>query len=165
MLFRSFNELPGKKYLRYVPNGDHSLKNTDAQFTLLAFYDALLRKKELPEFTWKMPQEGTLVVNTKTKPAEVKLWQATNPNARDFRLEIIGPAYKSTNLEETGEGTYQAVVEKPAKGWTAYFVELTFKNDPVPLKFTTQVAVVPDVLPFLDKVPKGTERRTAAAGN
>ena len=37
-----FNDLVGPKYLRYVPNADHSLKGTDAPFTLLAYYGAVL---------------------------------------------------------------------------------------------------------------------------
>jgi len=40
-----FKDLRGKKYLRYVPNSDHSLKNTDAITSLLAFYDAILHHK------------------------------------------------------------------------------------------------------------------------
>ena len=47
-------------------------------------------------------------------------------------------------------------VPEPTKGWTAFFVELTFPtgNSSPPFKFTTQVRVVPDVLPH-KFVPKG----------
>ena len=38
------------------------------------------------------------IVTPKDTPLEVKLWQATNPKARDFRLEAVGPIYKSTVL-------------------------------------------------------------------
>jgi len=40
-------------------------------------------------------------------------------------------------------------VRKPESGWTAFFVELVFDSgdDKAPYKFTTQVQVVPDVLP------------------
>ena len=35
------------------------------------------------------------------------------------------------------------------EGWTAFFVELTFKSGgPFPFKFTTEVSVVPDRLPY-----------------
>ena len=54
--------------------------------------------------------------------------------------------------DKDGDGVYEAKVEKPAKGWTAFFIELTYPapggDPPVPLKLTTQVSVVPDVLPF-----------------
>ena len=40
-------------------------------------------------------------------------------------------------------------VKQPAKGYTAYFIELTFPSGGVdPFKFTTGVKVSPDVYPF-----------------
>ena len=42
-----------------------------------------------------------------------------------------------------------AKVEKPPLGWTAFFVELVFPSgERTPYKFTTQVQIVPDVLPY-----------------
>jgi hypothetical protein len=39
-------------------------------------------------------------------------------------------------------------VEKPTQGWTAFFVELVFDSgERIPYKFSTQVSIVPDVLP------------------
>ena len=47
-------------------------------------------------------------------------------------------------------------VAPPGKGWTAFFVELEYDSGTrLPLKFTTAVKVVPDVLPFADKDPAG----------
>lgn len=144
-----FKDLPGVKYLRYVPNTDHSLKGSDAYETLLACYDAVLHQVHLPRFSWKAEKNGTLHVSTQDPPTSVKLWQATNPNARDFRMESLGPKYESTELTDSGGGVYVAKVAAPVKGWTAFFVELTFPSGcQVPFKFTTQVCVVPDVLPY-----------------
>jgi PhoPQ-activated pathogenicity-related protein len=39
-----FDDLKGPKYLRYVPNGDHSLRGTDAADGILAFYRAANRQ-------------------------------------------------------------------------------------------------------------------------
>lgn len=140
-----FDDLPGTKYLRYVPNSDHSLKNSDALFTLLACYDAVIHKRPLPQFSWEHARNGELRVRTQTKPTEVKLWTATNPKARDFRLETLGPLYQSQALNEKDPGLYSARVAKPDSGFTAYFVELTFPSDgPSPFKFTTDVRVIPD---------------------
>ncbi len=142
-----FDALPGEKYLRYVPNTNHSL-NADARESLVAFYDALLRGQPRPKFSWKFEKNGDIRVTTVDHPTEAKLWSATNPDKRDFRLESIGPAYKSTVLTAKGN-TYVGSVEKPAKGWTAYFVELTFPSGgKYPFKFTTAVRVTPDTLPF-----------------
>jgi len=143
-----YADLPGEKHLRYVPNTDHGLGGSDAIQSLLVFFQSVLKDSPRPNFTWTV-QGDTIEVTTTTAPAEVKLWQATNPNARDFRKETIGPAWKSSELKQQGGGKYIAKVPAPPKGWTAFFVELTFDSGfPLPYKFTTQVKVVPDVLPF-----------------
>jgi len=50
-----------------------------------------------------------------------------------------------------------AKVAKPASGFTAYFVELTFPSSmKYPFKFTTAVRVTPDVLPFPPPQPGKT---------
>ena len=157
-----FDDLHGEKYLRYVPNTDHSLRNSDARESLIAFYDAFLRNQPSPKFSWKLEKDGSIRVKTTDKPAEVKLWQATNPSARDFRLMTIGPAYQSTVLNEEGS-SYIARVAKPAKGWTAYFVELTFPSGgKYPFKFTTPVRVEPDVLPYPPPKPARATPATSA---
>jgi len=148
-----FHDLPGEKFLRYVPNTDHGLGNSDAIQSLLVFYQSILKNAPRPKFTWSVKNDGSIEVSTTTAPKEVKLWQATNPKARDFRLEIIGPVWKSSDLAAAGPGKYVANVPKPAEGWTAFFVELTFDSGgPLPYKFTTEVHVVPDTLPFADKL-------------
>jgi PhoPQ-activated pathogenicity-related protein len=148
-----FKDLAGVKYLRYVPNADHSLKNSDALTSLLACYTAVLKDTKLPQFSWTLEEDGSIRVKATDKPESVKLWQATNPDARDFRLQTIGPVWKSMDLKDEN-GAYIAKVEKPEKGWTAFFAELTYGNGtPAPFKFTTQVRVVPDVKPFKYKQP------------
>ena len=143
-----FGDLKGKKYLRYVPNADHSLRGSDALESILAFYQAILSKTPMPKFSWEMAEDGSIRVKAEDRPTEVNLWQATNPKARDFRLVAIGPAYKKSRLEPSGDKTYVAKVAKPATGWTAFFVELVYnRGDQPPFKFTTQVSIVPDLLP------------------
>lgn len=155
-----YNDLPGVKYLRYVPNAEHSLRGSDAWMTLLACYNAILTGAELPQFNWEIEKDGTIRVETKSKPTEVKLWQATNPGARDFRLTSIGPRWTSSTLTAEGNGVYRAKVAPPKRGWTAYMVELTFPSGLLmaPYKFTTGVKVIPDVLPFADQVPASNQR-------
>src|SRR6266852_8202298 len=69
-----FDDLKGPKYLRYVPNGDHSLRGTDAADSILAFYRAIVEGSPLPKFKWKMEKDGSITVETETKPREVNLW-------------------------------------------------------------------------------------------
>jgi PhoPQ-activated pathogenicity-related protein len=88
-------------------------------------------------------------VETAERPLAAVLWQATNPQTRDFRLETIGPAYRRSILEPDADGIFRARVPEPARGWAAYFVELTFASGgPFPFKFTTEVGVLPETLPF-----------------
>ena len=149
-----FDDLIGDKYLRYVPNADHSLDGSDAVESLLAFYWTLLHNKPRPEMSWSFLDDGSIRVRAKTTPKQVLLWQATNGQARDFRVETLGKQYTSTVLRDQGDGIYVAAVTPPEKGWTAYFVELTYEiGAPVPFKLTTAVRVVPDVLPFAGKDP------------
>ncbi len=153
-----FDDLPGVKYLRYVPNTDHSLKGSDANRTLLAWHHAILNHTPLPQFTWQHGPDGTLTVKVATTPLEVRLWQATNPKARDFRLETLGPVWTSTVVSGQA-GTYTATVPAPTTGWSAYLMELTFELGPgLSLKLTTNVTVTPKTLPFSAfnaPVPKG----------
>jgi PhoPQ-activated pathogenicity-related protein len=143
------DDLQGEKYLRYVPNAKHNLAGSDARESLTAFYQAVLNGKARPRFSWKKASDGAFVVTVKDTPKEVHLWQATNPNARDFRVDTIGNAYTKTTLTEQQRGVYVGRVEKPAKGFTAYFVELVYESGgKYPFKFTTNVGIAPDVLPF-----------------
>jgi PhoPQ-activated pathogenicity-related protein len=153
-----FNDLPGEKYLLYCANTDHGLKGAEADKALLAWYTALLSGRDLPQFSWQVAGEGDMLVKVKTRPSEVLLWTATDPNARDFRLETIGKAWTSSPLAAAGEGEYRARVAAPEKGWTAYFVELRFDSGmPASFRCSTEVRVVPDILPFADKLNAPTK--------
>lgn len=147
-----WNDLRGENYLRYVPNADHSLGGTDALETVIAFHGLLASGAKPPRFSWRRANDGTLRVLAGDQPQEVRLWQATNPHARDFRIETLGPAYASEAIEAQTEGLYVARVPAPASGWTAWFLELTYDvGAATPLKLTTDVAVTPNTLPFADK--------------
>jgi PhoPQ-activated pathogenicity-related protein len=147
-----FDQLPGTKYLRYVPNADHSLKGSDAYETLGAWQWATMRGTTLPRFSWSRQDDGTVAVVVDNHPKAVKLWQANNPGARDFRMEVIGPTWWATTVEPDGN-TYRARPQ-PGKGWTAYLLELTYDiGAPVPLKVTTPVWVTPDTLPHAAPTP------------
>lgn len=143
-----FSQLPGEKYLRYVPNTDHGL-GLQAYIDLSAFYSTVLNNTPRPKFGWKKLADGSLRVTTETKPSAVRMWQAHNPEARNFRLDTIGKAWTSKELEGQGDGVYVAEAPKPDKGYTAFMVELEYPSGGTfPLKFTTEVSVVPQVMPF-----------------
>jgi PhoPQ-activated pathogenicity-related protein len=142
-----FNDLPGVKYMRCIPNTDHSLGGSDVYYTLEGCYQSILFKTPLPQFSWTLQSSNTVRVVATDLPNVATLWQATNPSARDFRLQTIGAVWQSTVLANQGGGVYLGAVSTPAPGWKAFFVELTYNRTGLqPLKFTTQVYVVPDTL-------------------
>ena len=144
-----FDQLKGEKLLRYVPNADHGLKDSDAVQSIAAFYQMVTTGKPRPEYSWTFEEDGSIRALPKTKPSKVLLWQANNPKARDFRLMTIGPAFKSTELQPGVDGAY--VASKPADqpGWTASFIELTYDvGGSFPFKVTTAVRITPNELPF-----------------
>ncbi|KAB2675224.1 MAG: PhoPQ-activated pathogenicity [Verrucomicrobia bacterium] len=144
-----FDRLPGTKYLRYVPNADHSLRGSDAYETLAAWQWATSHRTVLPRFSWSNEADGSIRVETQDKPKSAKLWQIHNQDARDFRLEAIGPAWWATQLADEGKQVFRGKPTAATKGWTAFMIELTYDiGAPVPLKLTTAVRVTPDTLPF-----------------
>jgi PhoPQ-activated pathogenicity-related protein len=153
-----YKDLPANKYLLYCANTDHGLNDSNADKALVAWYTAILTGRELPSFTWDAAEPGHMVVNAKTRPTQVMLWTATNPTARDFRLETIGKTWQSAPLTGNDKGVYDARVEAPEKGWAAYFVELQFDSGTAtPYRFSTEVRIVPDTLPFAEKLKAGAK--------
>lgn len=149
-----WDDLQGEKHLRYVPNADHGMDGTDALETVVAFYSMIVNGKPRPEYTWSENRDGSFKIQSQVEPSEVRLWQATNPFARDFRVETLGKQYTSRVLTAQDDGSYLAQVDAPEQGWTAYFVELTYPSGgPFPLKVTTNVRVTPDTLPYQGRSP------------
>jgi len=142
-----FEGLKGEKYLRYMPNTDHGL-SLEAYMNAASFYHALRNNTPRPEFSWKSEADGTLTMECKTTPEKVLLWQASNPKARDFRMEEIGKVWSSTPLTAT-DGVYSALPALPETGYTAFFIEVTFKNPEfaLPFVFTTGINILPATYP------------------
>jgi PhoPQ-activated pathogenicity-related protein len=150
-----FDDLRGEKQLRYVPNAGHALAKTDARESLQAFYTMVVEGRRRPEVRWSFQPDGTITATTSERPQAVRLWQATNPKARNFRFDVLGAAYTGTPLEPAGPNTWVASVPAPAAGWTAFFLEFSFPSGgPFPLKTTTGVRVLPDALPYPAPEPK-----------
>jgi PhoPQ-activated pathogenicity-related protein len=148
-----YNQLLAPKYLRYIPNTSHGLNRTVNQ-TLLSFYASILNGSPLPECIWTTNKSGNMVVTTKVRPIEVKLWQADNRGARDFRELTIGKVWKSKVLHslksQSNRYQYEVVVERPESGWRAYFAEVIFPDVASgKISLTTEVTVIPDTLPHI----------------
>jgi PhoPQ-activated pathogenicity-related protein len=145
-----FHQLPNptQTYLRYMPNKDHYMEGVLDDYNnllgLLTWGVNVMNGTSNPQYSWTIDANRQLVVHAASAPDSVKLWQATNPNGRDFRLETVGPIYTSSTLTDQGNHTYVTNVPTPAQGFTAFFVELTFGLQ----VYTTEIVVNPDYDPF-----------------
>ncbi|MGR9000236.1 MAG: PhoPQ-activated protein PqaA family protein [Gammaproteobacteria bacterium] len=154
-----FKDLPETKWLRYTPNSDHK-QSMDVAKSLASWVDQINDGQTPPLYNWTIEPDGSILVVTVDRPDRVRLWQATNPNARDFRLESIGPVWTSTDLANIGPGIYRGYVPPPPQGWTAFMVELTYEEsgllEPNQV-FTTDVVITPNTLPFADIDPQSVQ--------
>ena len=155
-----WEELTGEKQIRYVPNAGHSLEGTDVIQTLTAFHHAMITEAPLPTMDWEVV-EDRLEIRTDPAypPSAVKLWQTTNPEARDFRIDVIGETWTATDIFISENGRYELTVSPPEEGWRAFFAEMTFEmSERAPLKLTTGVVVTPETLayaPYESPMPQG----------
>lgn len=157
-----FDDLPGITKMRAVQNWDHSIdRSGDAIFSAVGFYEAILNKVTMPEMIVEVVEETDDAVewlltvkieDERVSLRRLSLWQGTNPESRDFRQETIGRPFRMRMLlpDEDGEhaGRYRVRVEKPESGYTAFFVEDRYdvEGQKLPLVFSTQVQVIPDIL-------------------
>jgi len=135
-----FPQLKGTKSLYYEPNAGHGL-GAGIGPTLVAFLNASLAGKTLPELSWSRLAVGELKVQWKQKGAVPWLWQAESPT-RDFRRA------KWTRTALTGEGETVVKVDKPQAGWTAFYVDVRFPAEQgLPFGLSTEMTVIPDTFP------------------
>ena len=91
-----FDQLPGEKHLRYVPNASIRSTRPTRSRACEAFYASIVNGTPRPEINWTFERDGSIKVDREGPPrARSLLWQATNPDARNFRLDVIGDAYQS----------------------------------------------------------------------
>ncbi len=143
-----WDDLKGDKWITYVPNAGHSLKekgadgeesHTRALSALSAFGRAYICDKPLPKLTWKhTEQDGKFVVTATSDPAPkaARLWCADAPT-RDFR--------KSTWKEKPAKlngGTAIAVVAAPESGCRVFFIECEYEQDGLRYFLSTQLRIV-----------------------
>ena len=120
-----YDQLPGSKSLRVVPNSSHNGILSVAEQSLISFVNRF--------------QE--LTVSLSEKPTAVLQWTAKNPVARDFRY-ACDIKYNSVPVSlTTDDGTLRIPLTTPDSGWEATYIEATFNDGYVA---TTQVYITPD---------------------
>jgi PhoPQ-activated pathogenicity-related protein len=104
-------ELPAEVLQRIVPNTDHSMdgKLEEAVSGLIAWYQVQLYDVDKPNIEWHLTPSGELEVSSDQTPLIARLWQATNPSARDFRYEIVGnQAWQSSVISADADAGWNA---------------------------------------------------------
>lgn len=148
-----FDELKGESHIRFAPNTDHSLNNSqtgvlDSLYSLLGWYQTILYGLPRPVIDWKL-DNNTLVATTSITPVVVKVWTANNDSARDFRKDTIGEAWTSTAVMPDENGNYVAPLNTSANGYSASYIEFIYQGlGGIPLTYSTQIYVTPDTYPF-----------------
>ena len=110
-----FGDLPGEKYLRYVPNADHSLRDSDAMESIIAFYQTILAGRPRPKYSWTFESDGSIRVKTDDVAQSghaLASDQSAGPRLprEDDRQNLSEPA-----AEGRGGGVYVGKIDPPAK--------------------------------------------------
>lgn len=154
-----WDSLPGEKHLQYVPNYGHDLRESDALPNMISFYTAIINGYPRPSVSWKIEGDKIFIqTDPKQRPSSIKLWTANNPQARDFRIDVLGPKWTPTEILVNEKGSYEVEIREPAIGYSGYFVEITYPGQAA-IKVTTGVEVLPRAHPFAafeSKRPMGT---------
>ncbi|KML23292.1 PhoPQ-regulated protein [Leclercia adecarboxylata] len=140
-----YDQLPGSKSLRVVPNSTHYGILSVAEHSLSTFVNRFQEKQKLPEITEKVRNRGDgkkeLEVSFSEKPATILQWTARNPVARDFR-SACDVKYNSVPVSlADGDDKLSIPLTSPDKGWQATYIEATFSDGYVS---TTQVYITPN---------------------
>jgi PhoPQ-activated pathogenicity-related protein len=135
-----WNDLEGEKYILYVPNNRHGLKDYVRLIgSLNAFHQRAAGGKALPKVTWKY-EEGNatfwLRMKSDQDPQYARVWIAS-AKTRDFREA----KWTSRPVKATDAG-YVHAQPFPESGYTAIFGEVVYESDRVPYFLSTNVKIV-----------------------
>lgn len=146
-----WDDLPGQKFLLYVPNNGHSLKDYGRVVgSVLALHQHQAGRKPMPRFEWQFQPDGdgmSLAVTADPRPESVRVWMTSSPSA-----DLRRAAWKAKSLRVRDGRVHHQV--RPAKTFQAFFIEAEFRNGrPAPLYLSTTMRIVP---------PAGAAPRTAS---
>lgn len=164
-----FDELKGPKYLRMMPNAEHSCAGHEISllFGIRAFYLSVMNNKPLPQISWTLNTTSTggkITLFSDSTPQTVHCYYATTLDGKrkDFRLlrgtpgnpskpQIHPVFWYQQYVPQTATNTWEVEFKNPEVGWTAFFIQVTFPGlEGSVLEFTTQTLIIPDTDPFPD---------------
>lgn len=143
-----WDDLPGEKWVSYVPNAGHDLQQklpggktdfTRAINNIAAFAKAQVFDLRLPKMSWAHGDAGgkhLVSVTSDVAPKAARLWVADAPT-RDFRKSTWNE--KPVTLDKGG---VKAEVDAPASGCRVFLVECEYDLDGLRYYLTTQLRIV-----------------------
>ncbi len=137
-----WDDLKGDKWVLYVPNAGHNLKEekgTRALNALAAFARAQTLGKSLPGLKWKHDDfqgQARLHIDCTEAPKAAHVWEAVSPT-RDFRK-----AKWSESSATVAEKSITVTTALPKEGYKTFFVEMDYEMDSIKYNLSTQVRVL-----------------------
>jgi PhoPQ-activated pathogenicity-related protein len=138
--------LPGENQVRELPNQSHAVDMKIIESALLAYYRTIVHHETRPKLSWRTsPTAGLTEIITDQEPLAVTLWEAENPQARDFRLAskiIYMPKKLKGQCLRQDRCSYAVSIPAPLQGWKADFIEVSFntaQGDPLVLTTPTYI--------------------------
>lgn len=134
-----WSDLPGKKYVLYVPNQGHGLNDKERTLgTITALHRQAAGELKLADLDWQFleePGKVRLRLKSSERPESVSAWLAESPT-RDFR----NARWSSQPMPASGEDYEFELPLKPA-GLQAMFGEAVFSTDRAPYFLSTNVRI------------------------
>jgi PhoPQ-activated pathogenicity-related protein len=140
-----WNELPGNKWVVYVPNAGHDLKRRDRPQSdeladlvnaLAAFSRHQISGTSMPKLAWKHESavgKLRLTIEATPGPLAARLWVAQTAT-QDFRA-----ATWKEQAVTFSNGIIVGEVTSPEKGYLAFYGELDYEIDGLKYHLSTQV--------------------------
>lgn len=139
-----WDDLPGEKWVLYVPNAGHSLGGQYERVVaaLVAFFHHVAGGIPFPRMRWNFERTDgklSLKLSSDPKPVGVTIWVA-HSSTTDFRDARWIPQLPVHQGNE-----YVGSVEVPSKGYVAMLAEAQFNIGGMGFTLTTTLQVAPEV--------------------
>ncbi len=134
-----WDELLGPKYILYVPNNGHGLKDFARVIgSLSAMHKAAAGGRPLPDLSWNYTENGKELVvraDSDPPPRTWNLWSAKS-NSRDFR------SAKWSSQGSDAADQLERSVPFPESGFRAVFAEAVYDDGGLPYYLSTNVRIL-----------------------
>lgn len=146
-----WDDLPGPKWVTYVPNAGHNLQqdhgngkkdSSAAMNALAAFYRHILTEKPLPRLSWRFNEkdgEKGITLQCKPWPKRINHWLAecADLDFRPARWQLQG----SVEAKSQGENHEHSYSVAQRRGNVAFFLQCDYEIDGIPYSLCTQLQV------------------------